>query len=82
MPARTVRVAVEGDPQRGYSYFMDAAHGDYAADDRRDIIERVSGYRVAIRHEHAPYLRGTTIDYVTNPQAGFRFDNPNVKGTV
>jgi Fe-S cluster assembly iron-binding protein IscA len=77
-----LRVAVEGDNVEGYSYLLDAARGAYAADESRDIIQAAGGYTVAIRCEQAPYLLGTTIDYVTAPIPGFRFDNPNVKRTL
>jgi Fe-S cluster assembly iron-binding protein IscA len=74
-----LRVALEGDDQRGYSYYLDAAADEYALDEARDIIQADDNFKIAIRHEHAPYLLGTTIDFIGKPVAGFRFDNPNVK---
>jgi Fe-S cluster assembly iron-binding protein IscA len=81
-----LRVAVEGDPASGYSYYFgfteDPNEPQYKIDNQRDIIQVVKGFPVVVRREHLQYLTGTTIDYVISPTegAGFKFDNP--RGTL
>ncbi|MBS1119754.1 MAG: iron-sulfur cluster assembly accessory protein [Deltaproteobacteria bacterium] len=79
-----LRVAIEGDPVHGYSYFFgysDDPSNPYELDEQVDIIQRSKGFPVAIRREHAPYLLGATIDY-DESRCAFRFDNPNVAGVI
>ena len=54
-------------------------------DDRQldgDKLDDVGGVAVRIDKMSAPYLRGTTIDWVDSLQgAGFSIDNPNAQNT-
>ena len=54
-------------------------------DDRKldnDVAADVSGVPVRVDKMSAPYLRGTTIDWVDSLQgAGFSIENPNAQNT-
>lgn len=54
-------------------------------DDRRlddDTVANLHGVEIRVDKMSAPYLRGTTIDYLdTLEQSGFTIDNPNAKGS-
>jgi iron-sulfur cluster assembly accessory protein len=73
-----LRVAVTTSGCSGYSYHLDfqkeAPPGD--------MVLEADGFKVYLDGTSVPYLAGTVIDYVSGLQgAGFKFNNPNVKGT-
>ena len=73
-----LRVAVVTSGCSGYSYHM-----DFAKEARPDdMVLEMGGLKIYLDQGSAKYLKGTVIDYVSGLHgAGFRFDNPNVKGT-
>ena len=76
-----LRVAIERYSETGYSYFFgfaDDPNEHYQIDTKRDVVEVVKGFPVAVRRDQVQYLTGTTIDYVESRTegAGFKFDNP------
>jgi iron-sulfur cluster assembly accessory protein len=68
-----LRVAIQGGGCSGFQYglgFDTVAEGDVQLD--------LEGVPVAIDPFSAPYLRGTTIDFLnTIEESGFKIDNPN-----
>ncbi len=73
-----LRVSVVGGGCSGFQYnlgFDGAARPD-------DAVLEQHGVRLLIDSTSAPYLQGTTIDYVSSLHgAGFKFSNPNASRT-
>jgi iron-sulfur cluster assembly protein len=71
--ALVLRVAVVGGGCSGFQYglgFDSIAEGD--------VELQVEGVPVVVDPMSAPYLRGTTIDFLnTIGESGFKIDNPN-----
>lgn len=73
-----LRVAVADGGCSGYSYKLDFDDQQRA----EDIVLERSGIRIYIDEGSAPYLVGTTIDFVGGLYGGgFRFLNPNATAT-
>lgn len=73
-----IRVAVIGGGCSGFQYAMNL---ERESRDTDRVIE-VDGFSVYVDEQSLLYLEGTEIDYVESDQgAGFKFNNPNVKGT-
>ena len=73
-----IRVAVVGGGCSGFQYAMNLER------ERRDQDQEIAldGFAVLVDEQSMLYLEGTEIDYIETPQgAGFKFNNPNVKGT-
>jgi iron-sulfur cluster assembly accessory protein len=68
-----LRVAIQGGGCSGFQYglgFDTVAEGD--------VELELEGVPVVVDPFSAPYLRGTTIDFLTSIQeSGFKIDNPN-----
>ncbi|HXH98557.1 MAG TPA: iron-sulfur cluster insertion protein ErpA [Gaiellaceae bacterium] len=69
-----LRVAIEGGGCSGFQYGLgfdrDAQEGDHELE--------CEGVRVVVDPFSAPYLRGSTVDYLeTIQESGFKIDNPN-----
>ena len=68
-----LRVAIQGGGCSGFQYglgFDSVAEGD--------VELTLEGVPVAVDAYSAPYLRGTTIDFLnTIEESGFKIDNPN-----
>ena len=69
-----LRVAIQGGGCSGFQYGLgfdsSAAEGD--------IELELEGVQVVVDPSSAPYLRGTTIDFLnTIQESGFKIDNPN-----
>jgi iron-sulfur cluster assembly accessory protein len=68
-----LRVAIQGGGCSGFQYglgFDNVAEGDVQLD--------LEGVPVVVDPFSAPYLRGTTIDFLnTIEESGFKIDNPN-----
>lgn len=76
--ASGLRVAVTGGGCSGYQYGM-GLEAEATADDTVVAFEGVSVY---IDNASATLLQGVVIDYVDELSgSGFRFENPNAKGT-
>lgn len=73
-----LRVAVVGGGCSGFSYGL-----DFEKEERPgDTVLEMDGLKVYVDEASAKYLKGTVIDYVSGlTEAGFKFINPNVKGT-
>lgn len=73
-----LRIAVTSGGCSGYSYGLDFEKQERAG----DIVLTLDGLKIYVDAASAQYLNGTVIDYVSGLQeSGFKFDNPNVKGT-
>ncbi len=73
-----LRVQVKGGGCSGFQYdlFFDEKPTDM------DLVVESRGVQIFIDPLSAQYLEGTEIDYVEGLSgAGFKFGNPNVKGT-
>jgi iron-sulfur cluster assembly protein len=83
--AEGLRVGLRGGGCDGFSYVFEWA--DKPADPKRDHVlelDRPEGgkVRVFIDRKSMLYLAGTTLNFVTGLMGhGFKFENPNVKGT-
>jgi iron-sulfur cluster assembly accessory protein len=69
-----LRVAIEGGGCSGFQYGLGfdrgALEGDHAFE--------CEGVQVVVDPFSAPYLKGSTVDYLeTIQEAGFKIDNPN-----
>jgi iron-sulfur cluster assembly accessory protein len=71
--ALVLRVAIQGGGCSGFQYglgFDSVAEGDFELE--------LEGVAVVVDPFSAPYLRGTTIDFLnTIQESGFKIDNPN-----
>jgi iron-sulfur cluster assembly protein len=73
-----LRISVVGGGCSGFQYQMTI---DKESNSEDKIIEQ-DGIRMFIDPRSSLYLSGTIVDYVeTLTGAGFKFDNPNAKGT-
>ncbi len=73
-----IRVGVTGGGCSGFQYAMNLERQSQGGDQ----ILQIDGFKVFVDEQSLLYLEGTEIDYVETIQgAGFRFNNPNVKGT-
>lgn len=73
-----LRVQVKGGGCSGFQYDL---YFDEKATDMDQVVES-RGVKIFIDPLSAQYLEGTEIDYVEGLSgAGFKFGNPNVKGT-
>jgi len=76
-----LRIGLRGGGCDGFSYVFEWA--DKPANPARDhVIEPGEGVRVFIDKKSMLYLAGTTLNFVTGLMGhGFKFENPNVKGS-
>ena len=73
-----LRISVVGGGCSGFQYQMTI---DKESNSEDKIIEQ-DGIRMFIDPRSSLYLTGTIVDYVeTLTGAGFKFDNPNAKGS-
>jgi len=73
-----LRISVVGGGCSGYQYQMTL---DKDSNEEDKIVEQ-DGIRMFIDPRSLLYLNGTIVDYVeTLTGAGFKFDNPNARGT-
>ena len=69
-----LRVAIQGGGCSGFQYGL----GFDAGSAEGDVELSLEGIPVVVDPYSAPYLRGTTIDFLnTIQEAGFKIDNPN-----
>ena len=69
-----LRVAIQGGGCSGFQYGL----GFDAGAAEGDIELQLEGIPVVVDPFSAPYLRGTTIDFLnTIQESGFKIDNPN-----
>jgi iron-sulfur cluster assembly accessory protein len=78
LPGAALRVSVVGGGCSGFQYSLGF---DSTQHDDDQVLEQY-GVRILIDPTSAPYLSGTTIDYVNGLHgAGFKFLNPNATRT-
>ena len=72
--AEVLRVAIQGGGCSGFQYGL----GFDAGAAEGDVELSLEGIPVVVDPYSAPYLRGTTIDFLnTITESGFKIDNPN-----
>ncbi len=72
--AEVLRVAIEGGGCSGFQYGLGFDRGAQEGDEELDL----HGVRVVIDPFSAPYLAGSTIDFLDGlDESGFKIDNPN-----
>jgi iron-sulfur cluster assembly protein len=70
-----LRVAVQGGGCSGFEYAL----GFDQAPQQGDLELEMHGVRIVVDPFSAPYLQGSTIDYLNGLQeSGFKIENPNV----
>ena len=79
LEGKALRVFVEGGGCSGMQY-------GFTFDDQKEGDTEVpcEGFRLLIDAQSAPYLKGTTIEFVDNGGlhgSGFKIQNPNAKGS-
>jgi iron-sulfur cluster assembly accessory protein len=69
-----LRVAIEGGGCSGFQYGLGFDRGAQEG----DLEFEIEGVKVVVDPFSAPYLRGSTVDYLeTIQESGFKIDNPN-----
>jgi len=70
-----LRVAIQGGGCSGFEYALGFDRGAQAGDHELEF----HGVKVVVDPFSAPYLQGSTIDFLEGLQeSGFKIDNPNV----
>ena len=73
--AEVLRIAIQGGGCSGFEYALGFDRGPSAGDHELEF----HGVRVVVDPFSAPYLQGSTIDFLEGLQeSGFKIDNPNV----
>ena len=73
--AEVLRVAIQGGGCSGFEYALGFDRGAQAGDHELEF----HGVRVVVDPFSAPYLQGSTIDFLEGLQeSGFKIENPNV----
>ena len=73
--AEVLRVAIQGGGCSGFEYALGFDRGAQAGDHELEF----HGVLVVVDPFSAPYLQGSTIDFLEGLQeSGFKIDNPNV----
>jgi iron-sulfur cluster assembly protein len=73
--AEVLRIAIQGGGCSGFEYALGFDRGAQAGDHELEF----HGVRVVVDPFSAPYLKGSTIDFLEGLQeSGFKIDNPNV----
>jgi iron-sulfur cluster assembly protein len=78
-PESGLRVGIRGGGCTGFSYLFEWQDGPPRAHDK--VFEK-DGIRLYVDPKSFVYLDGTELDFVTSMMGyGFKFNNPNVKGS-
>jgi iron-sulfur cluster assembly protein len=73
--AEVLRVAIQGGGCSGFEYALGFDRGAQSGDHELEF----HGVRVVVDPFSAPYLQGSTIDFLeTLKESGFKIENPNV----
>jgi len=80
-PPKALRVGIRGGGCTGFSYLFEWSDVEARPEDK--VLEFESGQvKVFIDPKSYLFLDGSTLDYATSMMArGFKWTNPNVKGT-
>ncbi|MBI4511182.1 MAG: iron-sulfur cluster assembly accessory protein [Deltaproteobacteria bacterium] len=78
-PEAALRVGIRGGGCTGFAYLFEWADGPEGRHDK--VIEK-DGVRLYVDPKSFVYLDGTELDFVSSLMGhGFKFHNPNVKGS-
>jgi iron-sulfur cluster assembly protein len=83
-PTEAIRIGLRGGGCDGFSYVFEWADKPAGKHDHVLSFEDASGglVRIFIDKKSMLYLKGTTLNFVTGLMGhGFKFENPNVKGS-
>jgi iron-sulfur cluster assembly protein len=73
--AEVLRIAIQGGGCSGFEYALGFDRGAQSGDHELEF----HGVRVVVDPFSAPYLQGSTIDFLeTLQESGFKIENPNV----
>lgn len=73
--AEVLRIAVQGGGCSGFEYALGFDRGAQSGDHELEF----HGVKVVVDPFSAPYLQGSTIDFLEGlKESGFKIDNPNV----
>ena len=73
--AEVLRIAIQGGGCSGFEYALGFDRGAQEGDHELEF----HGVKVVVDPFSAPYLKGSTIDFLeTLQESGFKIDNPNV----
>jgi iron-sulfur cluster assembly protein len=73
--AEVLRIAIQGGGCSGFEYALGFDRGAQTGDHELDF----HGVKVVVDPFSAPYLQGSTIDFLSGLQeSGFKVENPNV----
>jgi iron-sulfur cluster assembly protein len=73
--AEVLRIAIQGGGCSGFEYALGFDRGAQAGDHELEF----HGVKVVVDPFSAPYLQGSTIDFLEGLQeSGFKIENPNV----
>lgn len=76
--AEVLRVAIQGGGCSGFEYALGFDRGAQAGDVELEFHD----VRVVVDPFSAPYLKGSTIDFLeTLQESGFKIDNPNASSS-
>ena len=76
--AEVLRVAIQGGGCGGFEYQLGFDRGATSDDAELEFY----GVKVVVDPASAPYLKGSTIDFVESlKESGFKVDNPNASGS-
>ena len=77
--AAVLRIAIQGGGCSGFEYALGFDTGVQEGDERVDY----HGVTVVVDPLSAPYIKGSTIDFVDSLQeSGFKIENPNASALV
>lgn len=80
-PPKGLRVGIRGGGCTGFSYLFEWSDSDPRPEDKVLSFED-GNVRVFVDPKSALYLEGSTLEYASSLMGrGFKFVNPNVKGT-
>jgi iron-sulfur cluster assembly protein len=78
--AHGLRIGIRGGGCTGFAYLFEWADNPPTATDK--VFEFADGVRIVVDPKSLVYLDGTELDFVTNIMGyGFKFNNPNTKGS-
>ena len=74
-----LRIGMRGGGCTGFSYIFEWAEGPPST---RDKVFEFDGVQIVVDPKSYIYLNGTELDFVTSMMGhGFKFNNPNTKGS-
>lgn len=79
MPDSAIRVGIRGGGCTGFSYLFE---WDDKQPRETDKVFEAHGVKLVVDPKSYIYFQGTELDFVSSVMGhGFKFNNPNVKGT-